>query len=365
MINEVYGETVKSLKSWWRQRLLVVMGFMVPFVLAFFFIQAFNLGLGGGFPLAVVNQDIGTGSDVFIQYLGSEEGTIPYFTVQLCSEEEALSLFDTRKVFAVVYIPSGFGDSLETGEPLGLPVYINNIHEDLSKNLRLGVEGRVYEYTTAVDLESRPGIDYHVSLEEPVELKRVDYMQMGIMVFNAMFLGFLTGGTLGAMEKDQGTLREVLLSPHGYVYSRLGKIVASMVVSLFIISVNLLVNRYLYGLVVADYFVFYAVCLMLSFMFSTIGVTYGFYIGAFTLVPVPSILLSFTFWIISGAINPIEFSAGSRVFIYTPSAAAIKILTAVNFGRSVETLLFNSYVITVWFLVVLVYLGVDSWRRTQ
>lgn len=363
MMGEVLGEAFKSVKIWWRQRLLVVMGFMVPFVLTFFFIQAFNIGSGGGFPLAVVDQE--NGSDVFIQYLGSEQGTIPYFKVQLCSEATAMSLFNARKVFAVVYIPYGFSEHLENGEPMNLPVYINNIHEDLSKNLRLGIEGRVYEYIKAVDLAQHPGVDYHVSLEEPVELRRVDYMQMGIMVFNSMFLGFLLGGTLGAMEKDQGTIRTVLMSPYGYVYSRLGKIVASMAITLFIVSVNLLLNRYLYGLVIADYRVFYCVCLMLSCMFSTVGVTYGFFIGTFTLVPVPSILLSFTFWIISGAINPIEFSAGSRVFMYLPSAAAIKILTAVNFGRSTASLWCNIYVLTAWFLLTLLYLGVDSIRRAH
>ncbi|MBN2336060.1 ABC transporter permease [Candidatus Bathyarchaeota archaeon] len=367
MIAEVLGEAEKSLKSWWRQRLLVLMGFMVPIVLAFFFTQAFNMGSGVGFPLAVVDLDGTPESGKLVAFLGSTAGTIPYFEVELMDGEEAARLFNSRRLFAVVNIPEGFGaDTTERKTP-GITVYLNNIHEDLSKNLRLGIEGRLYEYTKAKGLEGRPGFDYAASPANPVELRRVDYMQMGVLVFDAMFLGLLFGGTLGAMEKDHGTLREIKMAPWGYVHCRLGKTLASVLIGVLTVTGVLALNYVMYGVAFGlhSLTVFYAVFISLSFMFSVAGVTYGHWAGSFTLVPVPSILFSFPLWIAAGAINPLEFSAGSELFRFLPTAAAIRVLTAVNYGRGVEYLRFSWAVLASWFAVTLMVLALDSARRLQ
>lgn len=341
---------------------------LLPIILTFFFTQAFNLGGGAAFPLAVVDLDKSGGAhtEALLRCLGDRSGTIPHFNVLSLDEGDAMSLFNNRGVFAVLWVPEGFNKALEEGKYVHVPVLINNIHGDLNKNLRLGIEGRFYQFYSTQCLLECPGFDYKLSPVHDTELRRIDYMQMGMLVFLASFLGLFFGGALGSEEKERGTLPEVKMAPFGEIYARLGKVFATMAISVSIVSLMLLLNRFAYGVEFISpeaLFLFFAVFLCLSFMFSVVGVSYGMRVGAFSLVPVPSMLVSFTMWIVSGAITPLEFVSGSYVFGYLPTAAGMRILTALNFGRGFQLLSFSWRVLFAWTLLVVACMTLNFMRR--
>ncbi|MFX1562747.1 MAG: ABC transporter permease [Promethearchaeota archaeon] len=345
MIQKIYAEFLKSFKSWQRYKILIAVGLVSPFFFTFIFTQVFTFTVGTGFPLAVICEDEpivpGSYTDSFIEVLNAKEGTIPYFEVFTTTPEQAEILFSQRQIFVVVTIPSGFDENLTVKQPVTIHAKINNIHEDLSKNIRLGLESRIFQFITINQLNTsdRPGITYTSDRVYAVELPRANYMVWGILVWVTVFTSLFYGGSLGAEEKDKKTITEISMNKHGLIYSRIGKTLATVLISAICVAILLFLNFLLYQVTFPSIFsfgCFWLVFLCLAFPFSLFGVSYGLKVGDFRMVPVPSILISLTLWIISGAINPLEFSVGAEVFKYLPTAAGIRILTVVIFNRGLQ-----------------------------
>ncbi|MFW9997019.1 MAG: ABC transporter permease [Candidatus Odinarchaeota archaeon] len=353
MMQEIIAESSKSLKSWYRHRILAFMTFFPPLALSFLFIQAFTGAGGVGFSLAVVAEEQGEWTDKLITALESEEGTIPYFDAIITTENRALEMFKLRQTFAIVYIPEGFNANLTAGEPVIIRAKINTIHEDLSKNLRLGLEGRIYLFIKQYQLEAgtRPGVTIDKQLVYEQELPRPDYMVAGVYVFSIMWFALVIGGILGSEEKENKTVTEITMATRGPLYSKLGKIIAVMVLSALLTAFFAVFCYWLYGVFfesLTSVLIFSVLFTCLSFIFATAGVFYGYKVGDIRAVPAPSVIICVTLWLVAGAINPLEFSAGSELFKLAPSSAAIRIITAILFARGKEYFTESVLVIGIW-----------------
>lgn len=365
MINQIYAEFLKSFKSWHRYKIIIAVGLVSPFFFTFIFTQVFTFTVGTGFPLAVIVEDQpvtpGSYTALFIETLNAKEGTIPYFEVYFTTPEQAEILFSQRQIFVIVTIPSGFDDNLTMKQPVLIHAKINNIHEDLSKNIRLGLESRIFQFITQYQLntDDRPGITYTSDRVYAIELPRANYMIWGILVWVTVFTSIFYGGTIGAEEKDKKTITEITMNKHGLIYSRIGKTLATVLISAICIAILLILNFVMYQVTFPSIFsfgCFWFVFLCLSFPFSLLGVSYGLKVGDFRVVPVPAILISLTLWVISGSINPLEFSVGAEVFKYLPTAAGIRILTAVIFNRGLQYFTEALFIIGSWLIIGLIVL---------
>jgi len=104
--------------------------------------------------------------------------------------------------------------------------------------------------------------------------------------------------------------------------------------------------------------------LALTTMFSFPGVLYGAKAGDFRLIPGPMIILSITLWILSGALNPLEFSAGSAVFQYLPTAAGIRLMSYSLFSRGGEFVSQSLWVLAGWLGITFVW-ACGWWIRAK
>ena len=374
IFDKIYGEIIKCLKSWVRNKVLLSMVLAPPIILTFIFVQFFTITSGSSFVLLVVDNDTLNPTEVwterFVESLESQEGPVPYFTVSNVSNEEANDLFAKREAFVIITIIEGFEENLTLNNPVLLLIKYNNIHEDLSKNIRLGIEARLYYFNEMYQLEtgSRPGIDIEYNLADEIELARPDYMMSGILVFITLYMTLMTGGTLGAEEKEQGNYVEIQMSRDGILASKIGKIITTMLISTLMMLFMILLNRLFYGAYFPgfiSFLIFMGVFVCLSFIFSSIGVFYGMKVGDFRAIPAPTIILSITLWVLGGAINPLEFSAGSEVFKYLPSAAAVRILTATVFGRGTQYLSESWIILSFWFLATVIIIILYIIVKTQ
>lgn len=367
IFQKIYGEIVKCLKSWVRNKVLLAMVLAPPIILTFIFTQFFAITSGSSFDILIVDEDTLNPSEVwtgrFIESLESQEGPVPYFSVLNVSKEEANKLFLKRNAFVIIELSEGFEENLTLNQPVVLYIKYNNIHEDLSKNIRLGIEARIYYFNSMYEIEtgSRPGIDIEYELVEEIELARPDYMMSGILVFTTLYLTLITGGTLASEEKEQGNYVEIKMTNDGIVAAKIGKIITTMLISTILILLLILLNRLFYGPYFPSFMsflVFMGVFLMLSFIFSSIGVFYGMKVGDFRAIPAPSIIISLTLWVLAGAINPLEFSAGSEIFKYLPTAAVIRILTASIFGRGNQYITESWLILSCWFCITILIIAV-------
>ncbi|MFX1475075.1 MAG: ABC transporter permease [Promethearchaeota archaeon] len=360
MIDQILAETRKSLRSWRRHKIIIAIGIVSPFFFTFIFTQVFTFTGGSGFPLAVIVEEEpvipGSWTSRFLDTLDAKEGTIPYFDIFFPTLEEAETLFAQRQIFVIVWIPHGFEENLTLGQPVTIRARINNIHEDLSKNIRLGLESRIWRFVQLYQLDTgnQPGITFTPTSIYETELPRPSYMIWGVLVWVTVFTSLFYGGTLGAEEKDKKTMTELTMSHHGLIYARMGKTLATMIISAACISLLLVLNLVMYGITFPDllsFGLFWVVFLCLTFLFSLLGVIYGLKVGDFRLVPVPAILISLTLWVVSGAINPLEFSVGAEVFRFLPTAAGIRILTAVIFQRGLQYFLESVIILGMWVMI--------------
>ncbi|MFW9852845.1 MAG: ABC transporter permease [Candidatus Thorarchaeota archaeon] len=356
---KIYGEIIKSLKSWTRNKVLVDMVLAPPIILTFIFVQFFTITEGSYFEILMVDEDTMNPTEQwterFLEALESQEGPVPYFSVLNISKEKADKLFNRRKTFVILTIKEGFEQNLSLNNQVTIQVKYNNIHEDLSKNIRLGIEARLYYFNEIYQLEtgSRPGINIDYNLTNEIELARPDYMMSGILVFVILYFTLITGGTLGSEEKEQGNFKEIKMSKNGLVAAKFGKIIATMLIALLMMLLLILLNRLFYGPYFPNFtsfLIFLGIFLSLAFIFSSIGVFYGMKVGDFRAIPAPSIIISITLWVLGGAINPLEFSAGSEIFKFLPTAASVRILTAKVFDRGTQYLKESWLILICWLL---------------
>lgn len=120
---------VKGLKEMFRDRGLLAMTLLFPLVFMLVFGYAFGAGGGQNTPydIVVLNNDLGTSlsyndsehfnfGENFTQVLRDlkyENSTVPMFTLQNATKEEALKLLMRRSIACIVTIPENFSEAME------------------------------------------------------------------------------------------------------------------------------------------------------------------------------------------------------------------------------------------------------------
>lgn len=291
--------------------------------------------------LVIVNNDTGlpanSWTDKFLEVMEARTGTSPYFNLIFTDEKNAEHMFDMHETFAVLSIPKGFNESIENKNPMSVTTKFTATHEDISKNVRLGIEARIYDFVKKYNLDNnmRPGVIVDENLLS-APLPRPSYMMVGILIWTMAFLGLLVGGALGASEKEGGTHTYIKMASSGETASLIGKWTATIIISAIMLTVLTICYVLFFGLKISSISnIFYLIIMfiLITTMFSLPGVLYGMKAGDFRLVPAPMIILSITLWLVSGALNPLEFSAGSAFFKYLPTSSGIRIMSYSLFER--------------------------------
>ncbi len=341
MSAKIKAEIKKSIQYWKKHKAIALVSIFPPLLICLLFVGVFQTT--GIVDIAVVNNDAASSSawtEKFLEVMETRTGTIPYFELVLTDEETAEDMFQMHETFAVLHIPEGFGESIEEGDPEQLTIQFTAAHEDISKNVRLGIEARIYDFIKLYELDTnaRPGIVVEENLQND-SLSRSSYMMAGILIWTMVFFGLLIGGALGANEKEGGTEAYIKMAANGETASLIGKWVAATIISGVMLIVLTLCYMLFFGLSFPS--VMSVVYLLLMFLllvttFSLPGVLYGMKAGDFRLVPAPMIILSITLWLVSGALNPLEFSAGAAFFKYLPTASGIRIMSYALFNRGAQ-----------------------------
>jgi ABC-type multidrug transport system permease subunit len=357
MIIKICAEIKKMFLYWKTHKTMALASIFPPLLLCLLFVGAFQTT--GQANLVIVNQDKNNSiTEKFIEVLGSNTGTIPHFNLMFAEKDSADKMLEMHDTFAVLYIPSGFGESIEKGESASMTVKFTAIHEDISKNVRLGIEARIYDFVKLYDLDTgkRPGIVIDEHLEKS-PLARSDYMMGGIVIWTMAFLGLLIGGAIGASEKEEKTKTYIQMAADGERISLLGKWISTIIISGIMLVILVIGYVFLFGLKissVSNVFCILLLFLIITTMFSFPGVLYGNKVGDFRLVPAPMIVLSITLWIVSGALNPLEFSAGYSIFKYFPTSAAIRLISFSLFDRGSQFVNESLVILVAWTIFILI-----------
>jgi ABC-2 type transport system permease protein len=263
----------KDLKERIRDRSAILIAVVAPLVLAFIFNAIFS-GIGGGssIPLGYVDQDGGPVAQAFVQQvLGAinKGGQISFRSEATVAG--ARSLVSRGTLYAVIVIPAGFSQEVQTDGPASMQV-IGNVDSPISTEIARSIaEGYAAELNrirlsvaTVAARSTAPLSPAQISAiaaraaaaEAPVAVKDVSSKtkQLDIKTFYAagmaVFFLFFTvqfGVTSLLQERNEGTLARLLTAPIPRASILVGKVLTSFLLGMISMTVLIIATSLLFG----------------------------------------------------------------------------------------------------------------------
>ena len=360
LLSQIYGEFVKKFTLWRRRPIWAVIGFFAPLGISTFIIASFaTMAQLPVWHIGLIDEDNTVQSQALKEAILSGEGTLPYYQADTEDREEARSLFYTGRLYMVVTIPEGFGDRLSAGEPVAIDALISNAHADQTKNLRLGLDARLYLFYEQYMLPAsgRPGIVYSYSLTYPTEIPRAGYMATGALVLTIMLTAMIYAALFAALEHQDKTAMEVETPPRGSLAGMVGTVLSAMVESFIILAIIFIINGLLWHLEVPPVSAWPQVLLavvLLAVIFAIIGYGLGHKARDVRLVLGPTMIIVLILWIISGGVNPVEAMAGTQFLSVLPTTATLRILARETVRLETISAGTNMLIIGAWSAAIIV-----------
>lgn len=264
----------KDLKERIRDRSAILIAVVAPLVLAFIFNAIFS-GIGGGsstIPLGYVDQDGGPVAQAFVQQvLGAvNKGGLISFRSE-ATVAGARSLVSKGTLYAVIVIPAGFSQEVQTDGPASMQV-IGNVDSPISteiarsiaegyaaelNRIRLSVATVAARSTAPLSPDQISAIAARAAAAEaPVAVRDVSSQtkQLDIKSFYAagmaVFFLFFTvqfGVTSLLQERNEGTLARLLTAPITRASILVGKVLTSFLLGVISMTVLVIATSLLFG----------------------------------------------------------------------------------------------------------------------
>ena len=371
LLTQIYGEFVKKFTLWRRRPIWVVIGLFAPLGISTFIIASFaTMAQLPVWQIGLVDEDNTVQSQALKEVLLSREGTMPYYRAVTENWEEAKSQFDEGKQYMVVKIPEGFGNILSAGQPVAIDALISNAHADQTKNLRLGLDARLYLFYEKYMLPAsdRPGIVYSYSLTYPTEIPRAGYMATGALVLTIMLAAMMYAALFTALEHQEKTALEVETPSGGSFAGMVGTVLAAMVETFIILGIIVIINGLLWHLKFPSVSLLPQILLavaLLAMTFAIMGYGLGQKARDVRLVIGPTMIVVLTLWLLSGGVNPVEAMAGTKFLSILPTTATLRILAKEmvgleNISTGTNLLIIGAWSIATVFIALILKIGIRN-----
>jgi len=298
----------KELRVWRRNPQKLVLVILLPLM----FFVGFSMLMGGvyfgsGVETAVVlnEQNPGVYTDGLLEILGENDPIPPKLDPLMMDAETADRLFHNGEILLVITIPDGFEDAIANNESVSIQVQVANIHEDLTKNLRMPVIRKLDIFYQTYFLNDSL-VDFEMVGLRPFTPPRLAYMAWTISVYSVMFGAIFAAGSAMTQEFEQETMDEIILSnqpPHA-IY--IGKMFSGVVISFTAVPFLFLLSYVLFGVWPnGDILTFLSLTFLLALFSSGIGLIAGaVFRNSVFVVPIAALGAIF-YWIVAGGIAPL------------------------------------------------------------
>jgi ABC-type multidrug transport system permease subunit len=310
----VKASFIKEIRVWKRNPQKLVLVILLPLM----FFAGFGMLMGGvyfgsGVETAVVlnEQNPGAYTNGLIEILGEYDPIPPRLDPIFMDAETADKLFQNGDILLVITIPDGFEDALTNNESISIQIQVANIHEDLTKNLRMPVIRKLdIFYQTYLLNDSL--VDFRMVNLRPFTPPRLAYMAWTISVYSVMFGAIFAAGSTMTQEFEQETMDELTLSNQSSTAIYMGKMLSGVVISFTAFPFLFSLSYLLFGVWPnGDLLTFLSMTFLLALFCSGIGIIAGaFFRNSVFVVPVAALGGVF-YWIVGGGIAPLELIGAS------------------------------------------------------
>lgn len=289
----------------------------------------FVLG-GSQAPTAVVMNDRGPYAQAFYDAMSHAHS----FRLQQTSDAEASRLITQGRIVAVVTIPADFDARLIRNQPVQVSVQINNLNTDFTNDIRRAVPlsitlfyARAFPHLVSVTTSEQ---DFY-----PQDTDYIPYLTVSILVISLMIGGLLQAGSASAQEWENGTIKELLLSPARRWEILIGKMLGAFLISLASTAILLTVLILVVGVVPIHWEEVIGVSLLTLFIFIALGTLLGTVFKNRQPVMALSFGVSLPLFFLSGAFGPISFT--------TPAVEALARIFPVYYAIVLEQHAFHGF----------------------
>ncbi len=347
---------IKELRVLKRTPQKMVLVILLPLM----FFLGFSMLMGGVYygegvatALVVEEQNPGYYTNGFIEILGQYDEVPPRLNPIIMDSESANNLFQNGEILLVITIPEGFEHALENNLTTSIDIQVANIHEDLTKNLRMPVIRKIdlfyQEYLSNDSL-----VDFEVQNLRAFTPPRLAYMGWTISVYAVMVSAMFIAGSTVTQEFEQQTLDEITLAGKSPSAIYVGKILSAVSVSYLAPLFIFFLSYILFGVWPnGDIFVYLALTFPLAIFSAGIGLIAGaVFRNAVFIVPIAA-LAGIFYWITSGGIAPLELVGVSfgAVNEYLPISNVYRSLIRMFVEGSYSSLLIDVGVISTFAII--------------
>jgi ABC-type multidrug transport system permease subunit len=288
------------------------------------------------------------------------------FRLQLAGAADAQHLIDTGRIVAVVTIPADFDQKISQNQPVQVGVEVNNLNTDFTNDIRRAVPLSI----TSFYAKAFPNLVTIVPKEQdlyPRDTDYVPYLGVSILVIALMIGGVLQSGIGAAKEWENGTMKELLLSPASRWAVMVGKMLGALLISLGSVAIVLAVLILVLGVEPLHWGEMLAVTLLTLIIFVALGTVLGTWIRARQPVVGLAFGLTLPLFFLSGAFGPLAFATPANQVLaeILPVYYAIVAQQAAFHGFALNTLgLAGNVLILAGFALALVVLATIILRRS-
>jgi ABC-type transport system involved in cytochrome c biogenesis permease component len=361
---------IKDIRVWKRTPQKLALVILLPLM----FFMGFSVLMGGvyygeGVETALVVEESNPGyyTNGLIEILGQYDEIPPRLNPIIMDTETADRLFQNGDILLIITIPDGFEEAISNNLTTSINIQVANIHEDLTKNLRMPVIRKIdifyQEYLLNDSL-----VDFEVENLHAFTPPRLAYMGWTIAIYAIMFSAMFAAGSAMTQEFEQNTMDEIILSGRSPYAIYTGKMLSGVIVSYITPPLLFLLSYFLYGVWPnGDVLVFVALTFPLAIFSAGIGIIAGaVFRNSVFLVPVAALGAIF-YWMIGGGIAPLELVGASFGVVneYLPVANVYRSLIRMFVEGSYSTLLIDISVIWISAIIFLIISPIISDKIAQ
>jgi ABC-type multidrug transport system permease subunit len=290
----------KDIRSALTERVFTIVSVFLP--VNFLILMSLFVLAGSHAPTAVVMLDNGPYARQFYNAMNNAHS----FSLRTATSSEASSLISGGQIVAVVTIPADFDARVGANQPVQVDVQINNLNTDFTNDIRRAIPlsitsfyARAYPHLVTITPRE---VDWYSQ-----DTDYVPYLAVSIIVVSLMVGGMLQAGVSSAKEWENGTMKELLLSPASRWSVLLGKMLAAGVLNIASVVLVLFVVIAIVG----DRPVYWGemiwVTLLTMLIFISAGTLLGTLFKRWQVVAALTFGLTIPLFFLSGAFGPISF----------------------------------------------------------
>jgi ABC-2 type transport system permease protein len=291
----------KDVRSALTERAFTFVSVIVP--VNFLILMSLLFVAGSNAPTAVVMLDTGPRARQLYDAMSAAHS----FRLRVASAADATDLIETGRIVAIVTIPADFDARVNAHQPVQIGVQINNLNTDFTDDIRRAIPLSITSFyakafpnlATVTPRE----IDWH-----PQDTDYIPYLSVSIVVVSIMVGGVLQSGIAAAKEWENGTIKELLLSPGSRWAIMVGKILGACALNLGAVALVLGVVIGVVGVRPADWGELIWATLLTMLIFVAYGTLLGALLKRRQPVAALALGLSLPIFFLSGSFGPISFN---------------------------------------------------------